>query len=59
MPIEDVWESQKETQIKACIQISWGGKWVLFFPFPFFFCMYQSAQEGMSQSDSLQPSAIK
>lgn len=59
MPIEDVWESQKETQIKACIQISWGGKRVLFFSFPFFFCVQHSAQEEMSRSNSLQPSTIK
>lgn len=52
MSTDDVWESQNQTQIKACIQILWMGKWVLFFSLPFFFWMHQSAQEEMSESNS-------
>lgn len=52
MSTDYVWESQKETQVKACIQILWMGKCVLFFSLPFFFWMHQSAQEEMSQSNS-------
>lgn len=51
MSTDDVWESQKQTQIKACIQILWMGKWVLFFSLPFFFWMHQSAQEEMAESN--------
>lgn len=60
MPIEDVWEGQKETPNKSPYT-NWGGGGgtSIVLLVPLFLLHVPGSQKEMSQSDSLQPSPNK